>query len=134
MGYTPRGSAKTRWEDTYLWRLDINQYPLPKPDDLFHMLNGGKKFSELDLTDAYMQVELEQSSRRYATINTHKELFEYTIIPFEIASAPAIFQRTMEETLAGIEGVVINLDDITITGPDDGTHLERLEERKKGLG
>ncbi|KAK6053669.1 hypothetical protein COOONC_08826 [Cooperia oncophora] len=26
-------------------QLDINQYPLPKPDDLFHMLNGGQKFS-----------------------------------------------------------------------------------------
>ncbi|VDO89568.1 unnamed protein product [Haemonchus placei] len=46
-------------------QLDINQYPLPKPDDLFHMLHGGKKFSKVDLSDAYMQVELEESSRDY---------------------------------------------------------------------
>ncbi|KAK6030511.1 retroviral aspartyl protease [Ostertagia ostertagi] len=46
-------------------QLDINQYPLPKPDDLFHMLNGGKKFSKMDLSDAYMQLELEPESKKY---------------------------------------------------------------------
>ncbi|PIO57289.1 hypothetical protein TELCIR_21304, partial [Teladorsagia circumcincta] len=53
-------------------QLDINQYPLPKPDDLFHMLNGGKKFPKMDLSDAYMQLELEEESKKYTTINTHK--------------------------------------------------------------
>ncbi|EPB67030.1 reverse transcriptase [Ancylostoma ceylanicum] len=107
-------------------QLDINQYPLSKPDDLFHMLNGGTKFSKMDLSDAYMQVELEEESRKYTTINTHKGLFEYTRVPFGVAPAPAIFQSTMEKTLAGIEGVIIYLDDITVTAPDDETHLKRL--------
>ncbi|KAL6723825.1 hypothetical protein Aduo_018789 [Ancylostoma duodenale] len=92
------------------------------------MLNGGKKFSKLDLSDAYMQVELDPESRKYTTINTQKGLFEYTRVPFGIASAPAMFQRTMETTLSGIEGVLIYLDDITVTGPDDKTHMERLEK------
>ncbi|EPB74349.1 zinc knuckle [Ancylostoma ceylanicum] len=74
-------------------QLDINQYPLPKPDDLFHMLNGGTKFSKMDLSDAYMQVELEEESRKYTTINTHKGLFEYTRVPFGVAPAPAIFSK-----------------------------------------
>ena len=33
--------------------LDIDQYPLPKPDDLFASLAGGQKFSKLDLAQAY---------------------------------------------------------------------------------
>uniref|UniRef100_A0A7I5E927 RNA-directed DNA polymerase n=1 Tax=Haemonchus contortus TaxID=6289 RepID=A0A7I5E927_HAECO len=107
-------------------QLDINQYPLSKLDDLFHMLHGGKKFPKVDYSDAYMQVELEESSRMYTTFNTHKGLFEYTRIPFGIASPPAIFQRITEHTLAGIEGVLIYLDDITVTGSNDKTHLERL--------
>ncbi|VDL65922.1 unnamed protein product, partial [Nippostrongylus brasiliensis] len=114
-------------------QLDINQYPLPKPDDLFHMLNGGKKFSKLDLKDAYMQVELKEEFQKYTTINTHKGLFQYTRVPFGIASAPAIFQKIMETTLAGIEGVLIYLDDITVTGPDDRSHLQRLEKVLKRL-
>ncbi|PIO55549.1 reverse transcriptase [Teladorsagia circumcincta] len=114
-------------------QLDINQYPLPKPDDLFHMLNGGQKFSKMDLSDAYMQLELEPESKKYTTINTHKGMFVYNRVPFGIASIPAIFQRIMETTLAGIEGVIIYLDDITVTAPDDVTHLTRLREVLKRL-
>ncbi|KIH47194.1 reverse transcriptase [Ancylostoma duodenale] len=128
----PKPGGKIRicgdYEATANPQLDINQYPLPRPEDLFHMLNGGKKFSKLDLSDAYMQVELDPESRKYTTINTQKGLFEYTRVPFGIASAPAMFQRTMETTLSGIEGVLIYLDDITVTGPDDKTHMERLEK------
>lgn len=32
----------------------------------------------------------------------------------------------MEKTFAGIEEVIINLDDITVTAPNDEQHLERL--------
>ncbi|PIO70406.1 hypothetical protein TELCIR_07740 [Teladorsagia circumcincta] len=33
----------------------------------------------------------------------------------------------METILGGIDGVLVYLDDITVTGPDDKTHLGRLE-------
>ncbi len=32
--------------------LDVDQYPLPRPTDLFAMLAGGKYFTTLDLTNA----------------------------------------------------------------------------------
>ena len=37
--------------------LDTDQYPLPRPDDLFsiHILAEGDKFSKLDLSQAYQQ-------------------------------------------------------------------------------
>nr|XP_029719795.1 uncharacterized protein LOC115261997 [Aedes albopictus] len=47
---------------------------------------------------------------------------------YGVASAPAIWQRQMEVILQGIEGVSVFLDDIKVTGPDDATHLRRLEE------
>ncbi|CAC5384147.1 unnamed protein product [Mytilus coruscus] len=38
--------------------LEVPQYPLPKAEDLFSRLNGGKKFSKLDLSQAYQQLLL----------------------------------------------------------------------------
>ena len=32
--------------------IEIDQYPLPKPDHLFASLAGGKRFTKIDLTNA----------------------------------------------------------------------------------
>lgn len=55
-------------------------------------------------------------------------------MPFSIASAPAIFQRLMEQLLAGINRVVWFLDDILITGGNHQEHLSRLEGVLSELG
>ena len=47
--------------------LDVDQYPLPKPDDLFATLTGCKKFTKLDLSQAYQQLELDEDSSQYVT-------------------------------------------------------------------
>lgn len=52
--------------------LNVEQYPLPRTQDLFAKLAGGRQFTKLDLSQAYQQVQLEEKSRRYLTINRHK--------------------------------------------------------------
>ncbi len=106
----------------------LDAYPLPKIEDLFASLSGGKHFTKLDLTHAYQQLELEASSRPYVTINTQRGLYQYTRLPFGISSAPAIFQRTMESLLQGIDQVVVYIDDILVTGSSDEEHLRHLQE------
>ena len=73
---------------------------------------------------------LEESSKELVTVNTHQGLYRYTQLPFGVASAPAIFQRTMDDTciLQGMERVACFIDDILITGMDDEDHLRRLQE------
>ena len=97
-------------------------------EDLFAQLNGGQHFTKLDMSHAYQQLVLEEESRKYVTVNTHKGLFTYTRLPFGVASSPGIFQRTMEGILGGIPNMAIYLDDILISGPNDQKHLEHLEE------
>ena len=41
--------------------LLVDQYPLPRPNDLFACLTGGKLFTKLDLTAAYQQMLLDES-------------------------------------------------------------------------
>ena len=106
--------------------LDVDKYPLPNPQDLFSTLAGGCYFTKLDLSQAYQQMILEEDSRKYLTINTHRGLFRYTRLPFGVASAPAIFQAAMEQVLQGLDGVVCFLDDMLISGKTESEHLTRL--------
>jgi len=74
----------------------VDAYPLPRVEDLFAALSGGKYFSKLDMSQAYLQVPIEENSRELVTINTHRGLFQYTKLPFGVSAAPAVFQRCME--------------------------------------
>ena len=96
--------------------------------DLFATLAGDKTFTKLDLAHAYQQIPLEESSKQYVTINTHKGLYQYNRLPFGVAAAPSIFQRTLENLVQGIPHVSIYLDDILVTGTSEAEHLDTLDQ------
>lgn len=89
-------------------------------------MSGGKFFSKLDLSNAYLQLPLDPLSKQYVTINTHRGLFQYNRLPFGVVSARAIFQRHMETLLQGLDGVSVYLDDILVSGRSLEEHLTRL--------
>ena len=111
----------------------MNRYPIPRVEDLFATLDKGNTFTKLDLSQAYQQLTLDANSRKYVVINTHKGLFQFTRLPYGIASAPGIFQKAMENLLQGIPGVAVYLDDILVTGATEANHLTSLEEVLKRL-
>ncbi|KAJ8027406.1 hypothetical protein HOLleu_32542 [Holothuria leucospilota] len=107
--------------------VKVDKYPLPHIEDLFAKLAGGKRFSKLDMSHAYQQVELDEGSKGFTTISTQKGLFVYNRLPFGISSSPGIFQRTMDNLTQGLPGVVTYLDDILVTGASEKEHAENLE-------
>ena len=128
----PKKDGKTRicgdYKVTINPVLEVEQYPLPKPEDLFATLAGGKRFTTLDLSHAYNQLVLDEDSQELVTINTHRGLFRYRRLPFGIASAPAVFQKTMDVILQGMSRVTCYLDDILVTGATAEEHLRNLDE------
>ena len=107
--------------------LEIDRYPLPRTEDIFASLSQGQMFSKIDLKDAYLQIEVDDSTKELLTINTHRGLFRYTRLAYGTASAPAIFQRTIEQVMSGVPGTQVILDDMIVTGKTDQEHLENFE-------
>ena len=97
---------------------------MPRPEELFAALNGGQQFTNLDFSEAYLHLELDEKTQQFMVINTHKGLFKYTRLPFGTAAAPAVFQQTMDTVLQGLPGVVCYLDDIIVTGKNKAEHLK----------
>ena len=95
---------------------------MPKIDDIFANLAGGQKFSKIDLRQAYLQLSV-----KLLTINTHKGLYQFTRLPFGVASSPVIWQCTIDQILQGLEGVQCILGDMIVTGKTEQEHLKNLD-------
>ncbi|UYV83362.1 K02A2.6-like, partial [Cordylochernes scorpioides] len=107
--------------------LDTAAYPLPTQQDLFSVLARGKYFSKLDLSNAYLQLEVNPSTQPLLTINTHKGLFRFKRMPFGLANAPSFFQSVMDRILAGINGVICYIDDVLVSTASVEEHIAVLK-------
>lgn len=128
----PKPNGKVRitgdFKNTINNQLCINQYPLASPEELFNSIAGGNKFSKLDGTDAYHQIEVDDNSKKFLVINTHRGLYRYNVLPQGIASSPAIFQECMDKIIQGIPMTGSYLDDGICTGRTDQQHLKTLKK------
>ncbi|XP_063961269.1 uncharacterized protein K02A2.6-like [Lytechinus pictus] len=113
--------------------VDDECYPLPTSQDLYAELGGTKVFSKLDLSHAYAQLNLDQQSQQYLTINTHMGLYSYTKLPYGIKSSPKIFQATMDKILQGIPHCLCNQDDVLIATTTVDENLDVLAQVLKRL-
>ena len=105
----------------------VDAYPIPNTVDQLATLAGGEKFTKLDLSQAYQQLELDDGSKELLTINTHQGLYQPARMQFGIHSATGIFQREMDQRLSRIPMTKVRVDDILISGKNDKDHLENLK-------
>ena len=105
----------------------IDSYPLPRIEDILASIGNAKVLTKLDLANAYQQLDLDES-KPFVTISTHLGLYRYNRLLFEVLSAPAIFQRTMETLLHNIPNVSVYLDYLLVSGTTDDENLLTLEK------
>ena len=121
--------------DMHLWRLQGNCKSVLRCGGLSLVKirrpdvepTRGRKFTKLDLSSAYQQMALTDESKKFLTINTHRGLYQYTRLPFGVASSPAFFQKAIDEILQGLPNVICCLDDILVTGASNQEHLKNLK-------
>ena len=136
----PKSNGKLRVCGDF--KVTINQcvetktYPLPTTDDIFARLAGGRIFTKLDLSQAYLQLPVDDDSKDLLVINTPKGLFRYNRLPYGVSVAPAIFQSVMDRILHNLP-VACYLDDILISAPTVEEHdvlVEKVLQRLQDAG
>ena len=108
-------------------------FPLPTTDELLAQLDGATVFTKLDCNQGFHQIPLSVESQELTTFITPFGRFCYQRLPFGISSGPEIFHREMTHILAGIQGVICDIDDILVGGRGQKEHDERLREVLKRL-
>ena len=73
-----------------------DSYPLPLIRDIFDQLGGPQVFSTLDLKSGYWQIPVAPKDRYKTALTCHRRLLEFRQMPFGLANAPAVFQRTTQ--------------------------------------
>jgi len=106
-------------------------YPLPHITATLDKLQGAKYLITLDLKQEYWQVPLARESRPTTAFTVPgKGLMQFRVMPFGLHSAPATFQRLLDQTL-GPElepNVFVYLDDIIVCNRTFNDHLATLQE------
>ena len=105
----------------------ISIHPLPKIDEMYAKLKGAKVFSTIDLRSGYHHIALGKSSRAKTAFVTPFGKYEFLMVPFRLAQAPAYFQLLMNKVLKGLKFAMTYFDDIIIFSQDKLQHLEHLE-------
>ena len=105
----------------------ISIHPLLKIDEMYAKLKGAKVFSTIDLRSGYHHIALGKSSRAKTAFVTPFGKYEFLMVPFGLAQAPAYFQLLMNKVLKGLKFTMMYLDDIIIFSQDESQHLEHLE-------
>ncbi|XP_026679437.1 uncharacterized protein K02A2.6-like isoform X1 [Diaphorina citri] len=105
---------------------DMN-YPIPRIDDVFAQMNGGKHFCTLDLSKAYLHYEMDEQSAMLQSLSTHKGVYRVNRLMFGVKVAPGLCQQFMDKLLQGVPGVQCFFDDIIIQGSTYDELLKRLK-------
>jgi hypothetical protein len=78
-------------------------FPLTRIDNTLDTLAGAKWFSTLDLKNGYWQVDVHPDGKEKTAFSTVQGLWQFTVMPFGLCSAPATFERLMETVLQGLK-------------------------------
>ena len=99
-----------------------NRYPLSLIGESLDRLGRARRFTQLDLTNAYHQMRIRKVDEWKTAFRTRYGHFKYQVMHFGLSNAPATFQGYVNKILAEKLDifVIVYLDDILIYTEDPG--------------
>ncbi|KAH9247122.1 hypothetical protein BASA81_015315 [Batrachochytrium salamandrivorans] len=103
--------------------------PIPLISELLRTLSTGKIFTTLDLRGAYNLLRIKEGDESKTSFITKYGQFEFLVMPFGLANAPAQFQRMMNSLFRDVIGkhVLVYLDDIVIYSDNMSDHIVQVQ-------
>ncbi|KAH9273416.1 hypothetical protein BASA83_004077 [Batrachochytrium salamandrivorans] len=103
--------------------------PIPLISELLRTLSTGKIFTTLDLRGAYNLLRIKEGDESKTSFITKYGQFEFLVMPFGLANAPAQFQRMMNSLFRDVIGkhVLVYLDDIVIYSDSMSDHIAQVQ-------
>ncbi|KAH9272159.1 hypothetical protein BASA83_005497 [Batrachochytrium salamandrivorans] len=103
--------------------------PIPLISEMLRTLSTGKVFTTLDLRGAYNLLRIKEGDEPKTSFITKYGQFEFLVMPFGLANAPAQFQRMMNALFRDVVGkhVLVYLDDIVIYSDTMDEHVKQVQ-------
>ena len=97
---------------------------------MFDRLGNAKVFSKIGLKSGYWQIPVRPGDVYKTVFKMRWGLYEYLVMPFGLANAPAQFMSIMNDLLGDYldQFVLIVLDDILIYSANVQEHAEHLRK------
>ncbi|UTT89702.1 hypothetical protein NDA17_007024 [Ustilago hordei] len=107
-----------------------NRAPLPLIEEQLFLLRKAKIYTKLDLRAAYNLIRIAKGDEWKTAFGTQLGLYEYLVMPFGLANAPAHFQSFINDIFRDIIGiyVVVYLDDFLIFSDTEEAHVKHVTE------
>jgi hypothetical protein len=108
----------------------LNRYPLPLMDELRDRVKDAKIFTKMDLKTGFNLVRIKDGDEWKTAFRTRYGLFEYLVMPFGLANAPATFQGMMNDIFRDLidRGVLIYMDDFLVYTDSPEEHIEIVKD------
>ena len=71
--------------------LHVEKFKIETPESIRTSLVPGEWVSSIDLSDAYLHIAIHPNSRKYLRFCRRSQVFQFTSLPFELATAPQVF-------------------------------------------
>ena len=131
--FVPKKDNSKRLCVDYRWLNELtirNSFPSPLISDLIDRLRFAKIFTKIDLRGAYNLVRIKPCDEWKTAFRCAFGHFEYTVMPFGLANAPAIFQSMMNQIFHDILDVfvIVYIDDLLIFSNSEDEHAEHVSE------
>ncbi|SYW86080.1 uncharacterized protein UHO2_02308 [Ustilago hordei] len=107
-----------------------NRAPLPLIEEQLFLLRKARIYTKLDLRAAYNLIRIAKGDEWKTAFGTQLGLYEYLVMPFGLANAPAHFQSFINDIFRDILGiyVVVYLDDFLIFSDTEEAHVKHVTE------